>query len=82
MKKVVCLSLCFSFVSSVFGLTPTNYLFRQTLDFTNYTRATPLTNFPLLIRFDTTTMNLYQGMASPFGGDLRFTDESLTNEIP
>ncbi|MEM7395268.1 MAG: DUF2341 domain-containing protein, partial [Verrucomicrobiota bacterium] len=40
-----------------------------------------MTNFPLLVRFETTPTNLYPQMASQTGGDLRFTDASMTNTL-
>ncbi|MEM7393885.1 MAG: DUF2341 domain-containing protein, partial [Verrucomicrobiota bacterium] len=63
------------------ALNPAEFTFRRKINFSNYDRVQTLTNFPVLVRFDPTLTNVYSGMASPTGGDLRFTDAGLINEL-
>ncbi|MEM7394715.1 MAG: DUF2341 domain-containing protein, partial [Verrucomicrobiota bacterium] len=80
MKRYAFLIGCL-FASNVLALSPTNFLFRQKISFPGYTQSEVLTNFPALVVFDETLNNVYHGMAASNAGDLRFSDETLTNEL-
>ncbi len=52
------------------------------LTFPGYTRSETLTNIPLLVTLSTNIPGFsYADFANPFGGDLRFTDETGTTEL-
>jgi hypothetical protein len=64
-------------------LNPSNYNYRAKITFAGYNRGEALANFPALVRFGTNLPSFsYSQMASPTGGDLRFTDANGTNELP
>ncbi|MEM7394625.1 MAG: DUF2341 domain-containing protein [Verrucomicrobiota bacterium] len=63
------------------ALDPADFTFRYKVSFERYDRETVLTHFPVLLQFDRTRTLLYGGMASPVGGDLRFTDAGGTAEL-
>ncbi|MEM7393435.1 MAG: DUF2341 domain-containing protein, partial [Verrucomicrobiota bacterium] len=69
------------FSQTAMALMPSNFLNRIKISFDNYPRPDVLTNFPALIKFDPSIPGFYDLMASPTGGDLRFTDATGTNEI-
>ena len=64
-------------------LSPADYTYHAKITFTGYTRAEALRNFPALIKLGSNLPGFsYAQLASPAGGDLRFTDASGTREIP
>jgi hypothetical protein len=64
-------------------LNPSDYDYKAQITFSGYNRDEALANFPALVRFGTNLSGFAYGqMASPSGGDLRFTDASGTNQIP
>jgi hypothetical protein len=64
-------------------LNPSDYNYRSKITFAGYNRGEALANFPALVRFGTNLPGFAYGqMASPTGGDLRFTDANGTNQIP
>ncbi|MEM7396163.1 MAG: DUF2341 domain-containing protein, partial [Verrucomicrobiota bacterium] len=63
------------------ALSPSNFLYRLKVSFSNVPPGSVQTNFPALIRFDASEAKLYPFTTSTTGGDLRFTDETGTNEI-
>jgi hypothetical protein len=52
-----------------------DFAYRMKISFTNYAGSATLTNFPALVRFNTSN-NFYKGFASSGGCDLRFTSAS------
>ena len=64
-------------------LSPLAYHYKVQITFAGYNRGETLANFPALVRFGTNISGFdYSQMASPTGGDLRFTDDTGLNEIP
>lgn len=64
-------------------LNPADYTYKMKITFNGYNRPETLANWPALVRFGTNLPNFdFSQLASPVGGDLRFTDASGTNEIP
>ncbi|HVM46736.1 MAG TPA: DUF2341 domain-containing protein [Candidatus Acidoferrum sp.] len=64
-------------------LNPVDYTYKARITFAGYNRPETLVNFPALVRFGTNLAGFAYGqMASPTGGDLRFTDATGTNQIP
>ena len=64
-------------------LNPGDYAYKTKITFAGYNRKETLVDFPALVRLGTNVPGFsYQQLASPTGGDLRFTDASGTREIP
>jgi hypothetical protein len=64
-------------------LDPLSYGYKTKITFNGYNRGEALADFPALIKFGTNIPGFAYGqLASPAGGDLRFTDSSGTREIP
>lgn len=62
---------------------PSAWSQRMPLRFAGYNRAEALTNFPALVVLDTSLAGFsYDQFLSGANGDLRFTDESMTRELP
>ncbi|MEM7392506.1 MAG: hypothetical protein AAF492_09160, partial [Verrucomicrobiota bacterium] len=87
MKKITLLALAvFFLLRSSYDeawaqvLDPSDFLYRQQIWMTNYTRAETLVDIPLLVTYDTNQSGFYTGMSSPQdAGDLRFTAADGTN---
>ncbi len=73
--------LCAVLTGRAATLTPGDYDHSMKLTFPGYTRSTPLTNFPAMVRFGSDMDVSYDGFASPNGADLRFTDSDGTTII-
>ena len=59
------------------SLDPQAFGSRMKITFAGYTRSEPLSNFPVLVTFNTNTPGFsYRQFASPCGADLRFGDAS------
>jgi hypothetical protein len=64
-------------------LNPGDYTYKMKISFAGYSRGETLVNFPALVQFGTNLSGFAYGqLASPIGGDLRFTDATGTNQIP
>jgi hypothetical protein len=64
-------------------LNPGDYTYKMKISFAGYNRSETLIDFPALVQFGTNLSGFAYGqLASPVGGDLRFTDASGTNQIP
>ena len=64
-------------------LNPGDYTYKMKIRFAGYNRGETLVNFPALVEFGTNLSGFSYGqMASPVGGDLRFTDATGINQIP
>jgi Concanavalin A-like lectin/glucanases superfamily/Immunoglobulin I-set domain/Immunoglobulin domain/Domain of unknown function (DUF2341) len=64
-------------------LDPNNYTYHAKITFSGYNRNETLSDFPVLVRLGTNLAGFaYSQLASPTGGDLRFTDASGTRVIP
>ena len=64
-------------------LNPGDYTYKAKITFAGYNRGETLANFPALVRFGTNFCGFTYGqLASPTGGDLRFTDAGGINQIP
>lgn len=70
-------------VISVYGPPPPNYYHRMKIAFPGYTRASVLTNFPVLVRLGSGCSGFaYDQFASPAGADLRFADANEKQSLP
>ena len=64
-------------------LNPASYAYKMKITFAGYSRGETLANFPALVRMGTNLTGFdFSQLASPTGGDLRFTDSTGTNLIP
>ena len=64
-------------------LNPGDYTYKMKISFAGYNRGETLVDFPALVEFGASLSGFAYGqLASPVGGDLRFTDASGTNQIP
>ena len=64
-------------------LNPGDYTYKMKITFAGYNRGETLLNFTALVEFGANLPGFAYGqLASPVGGDLRFTDASGTNQIP
>lgn len=64
-------------------LNPGDYTYHLKITFAGYDRGEALFNFPSLVEIGTNLPGFsYSQLASPDGGDIRFTDSSGTREIP
>ena len=62
---------------------PSAWLQRMPLQFSGYNKPETLTNFPALVTLDTSLPGFsYSQFLSGANGDLRFTDGTLTRELP
>ena len=67
--------LCAATAGQAATLTPGDFDHSMEITFSGYTRSTPLTNFPALVKLDPRTAGFSYGeFASADGADLRFTD--------
>lgn len=58
------------------------YAYRAAIQLSGYDRSETLTNFPLLVKLGPDISGFdYTQFDSPFGFDLRFSDNTLTNEL-
>jgi hypothetical protein len=74
------------FVLSLFGSADaanfTSWPYMMKMTFVGYNRPETLTNFPVLVVFNSNLANFTYGQfASPKGWDLRFSDSTQTNEL-
>ena len=68
---------------AVSTLTPSDYTYKMKITFAGYNKTEALANFPALVQIGTNLPDFsYSQLASPAGGDLRFTDASGTRELP
>lgn len=68
---------------SVSLLAPADFAYRMKITFTGYSRAETLSNFPALVKLDTSRPGFaYRQMRSANGSDLRFTDAGGCQIIP
>ncbi|MEM7390700.1 MAG: DUF2341 domain-containing protein [Verrucomicrobiota bacterium] len=81
MKKFLILFLFLSMASSLSALNPPDFQFRQKIAFPGYVGSATLDGFPVLLSFTPALTNFYFGLASPSGGDLRFSDETGANDV-
>ena len=64
-------------------LNPSDYGYKVQITFAGYNRGEALVNFPALVRFGANIPGFdYSQLASPTGGDLRFTDSTGSNADP
>jgi len=64
-------------------LNPSDYTYKMKVAFTGYNRNETLSDFPALVQLGTNVPGFAYGqLASPTGGDLRFTDSGGTRVIP
>ena len=64
-------------------LTSSDYTYKMKITFAGYNKPETLVDFPALVQIGTNLPDFsYSQLASPTGGDLRFTDASGTREIP
>lgn len=64
-------------------LNPSDYTYKMKVTFAGYNRGETLADFPVLVRMGTNLPGFsYSQVASPTGGDLRFTDSGGTRVIP
>jgi len=62
---------------------PSAWSLRMPIQFAGYNKAETLTNFPALVTLDSGLSGFsYDQFLSGANGDLRFTDESMTRELP
>jgi len=62
---------------------PSAWFLRMPIQFAGYNRAETLTNFPALVTLDSGVSGFsYDQFLSGANGDLRFTDGSMTRELP
>ena len=73
-RAIVVLVMLGAGSASAQTLTPTDWDYKREVTFTDFSGKGSLTNFPLLVKFDTSD-NFYDGFDSVDGDDLRFTAE-------
>lgn len=64
-------------------LNPSDYTYKMKITFAGYTNSEALSDFPVLVRLGTNLPGFaYSQLASPSGGDLRFTDSGGSRVLP